>query len=55
MGVNLNLNCICIDAHALLNRVNDMKLLVFDVKHKGSTYWEHVFHYDNVSIWTWSH
>ena len=46
-GVNLK----CIDAYAVLEWANDMKLHVFATKHKANTYSENLIHSDDcVSI-----
>jgi hypothetical protein len=49
-GVNLK----CIDAYAVLEWANDMKLHVFATKHKANTYSEKLIHSDDcVSIYIW--
>ena len=42
-GVNLN----SIDVYAIMDRANDMKLHVFDTKHKANTYYEHLIRSDD--------
>ena len=42
-GVNLN----PIDVYAVMDRTNDMKLQVFDTKHKANTYHEHLIRSDD--------
>ena len=42
VGVNLS-----IDAHAVLEQANDIKLHVFATKHKANTYHEHLIYCDD--------
>ena len=42
-GVNLN----SIDVYAVMDSANDMKLHVFDTKHKANTYYEHLIRSDD--------